>query len=77
MNFVTTVKTCLLKSSIFYGRAPWSEYWWFMFLDFGFAVLQSLIQECNISVGLIGILLMMGTFAVSVRHFHDLDYSGW
>lgn len=88
MDFVTAVKTCFQKYIVFSGRAPRSEYWWFMlfsliggfitgFFDgmlFGYQPGQKMSGPIN---GLFSLALLLPSISLSVRRLHDLNKSGW
>jgi len=77
MDFVTSVRTCLLeKYAEFNGRASRPEFWWFVLLCFivniiGGAVFRSWINS------LIGLALFVPSIAVGSRRLHDIGKSGW
>jgi uncharacterized membrane protein YhaH (DUF805 family) len=57
----------LKKYADFSGRASRPEYWWFLLLT----AVASLIG------GVLLLVLILPSFAVTVRRLHDLDRSGW
>jgi uncharacterized membrane protein YhaH (DUF805 family) len=85
VTFGEAVQRVLSKYVDFSGRAPRSEYWWWVLAMFGafFAVsfLAAVVTgDPDVADGLIG-LLWLGTIlpsiAVGVRRLHDTDRSGW
>ncbi|MFD1624549.1 DUF805 domain-containing protein [Azospirillum griseum] len=90
MGFVEAIRSVLSNGVTFSGRAPRSEYWyWMLFylivtilaavLDFG--LLMEDAEEWSESAGiverLITLILAIPSLAVSVRRLHDIDRSGW
>jgi len=89
MTLKESVTVCLTKYAVFTGRAPRSEYWWFVLAQFliSFAVgfvlgLIGGIIGAGSSLANIGsVVLMIGLFlpalAVAIRRLHDIGKSGW
>src|SRR5579871_3157108 len=76
MNFVDSVKTCLINKYIgFDGRASRSEFWWFALFNFIILTIAALIN-LNLS-NLIVLVLLLPSIGVTVRRLHDDDMSGW
>jgi uncharacterized membrane protein YhaH (DUF805 family) len=76
MDFVTSVKTCLIKFVEFKGRAVRSEYWYFHLAYFVAAI--SLLAAGLESIStFLSFVLLLPSIAVSVRRLHDIDKSGW
>ena len=76
MSFVSAIKTCLTHYATFQGRARRPEFWWFML----FCVLAISLAEALVGEGfsgLVTLLLLVPTFAVSARRLHDIGRSGW
>ena len=81
MGFGEAVSSVFSKYVGFSGRAPRSEYWyWLLFyclvlivavlidqMVLGFAVLQSILS----------LALLLPSLAVAIRRLHDLDRTGW
>lgn len=77
MDFVTSVKTCLLeKYANFEGRASRPEYWWFVLFYFGVHLVGQIIFR-NWIMGLVGLALFVPSIAVGARRLHDIGKSGW
>jgi len=84
MNFFTSVKTVFTKYADFKGVATRAEYWWFaLFSLIVSVVLDAAMGDTNnpnvVASGIslvwsLGILIP--SFAVSVRRFHDAGFSG-
>ncbi|MFT0862241.1 DUF805 domain-containing protein [Ancylobacter sp. G4_0304] len=93
MTFSSAVSSVLGKYATFSGRAPRSEYWWWVlftilvnwvatFVDtllFGEFYLMHYeeIQVFTPITTLIGLALTLPSIAVGARRFHDLRHSGW
>jgi len=92
MGFTQAVKTCLRKTFVLSGRAPRSEYWWFvLFYVLYFFVAGALAffvtqaaGGLTLSSGIV--LVILGVPAIwfyvaaifaSVRRLHDRGFSGW
>ena len=85
MGPIDAVKTCFVKYVDFDGRAPRSEYWYFVLFT---GLLTSIIGyldseygltfvEQGITSGIINLLIFLPTVAVGVRRLHDIGKSGW
>lgn len=92
MTLSDSVKSCLDKYASTQGRAPRSEYWWFMvfkwlvlfFVSVVFGVIGAIINSAEgavitISVGysLICFALIVPDISVAVRRLHDTGHSGF
>jgi uncharacterized membrane protein YhaH (DUF805 family) len=85
VTFGEAVQRVLSKYVDFSGRAPRSEYWWWVLALVGAAFAVSFVAailtgDPDVADGLVG-LLWLGTIlpslAVGVRRLHDTDRSGW
>lgn len=93
MNFKQAVTSVFNNYATFAGRAPRSEYWWWVLFTIvlswvtGFAD-GLLFNEYALFhyeqtplftpiTSLSGLLLFIPTIAVGVRRFHDLGRTGW
>lgn len=80
MNFTTAVRTCLNKYVTFDGRAPRSEFWWWVLFviiaNVVAVMIDSMIGIPAFQV-IVGLGLLLPGIAVGVRRLHDLDKSGW
>lgn len=86
MGFGEAVSSCFSKYVTFSGRAPRSEYWWFMlFLMLGqivFGIIDAMMFGTGPDDGgLLGVIFGLGVFlpalSVTVRRLHDIGRSGW
>ena len=78
MTFGESIKSCLNGYVKFDGRAPRSEYWWFLVFIFLVDLSASTIYEKSELVStLAGLALLLPNLAVCVRRLHDLNKSGW
>lgn len=86
MDFVSAVKSCFSKYVTFSGRAPRSEYWFFLLFGLiaGFVtgILDAIlfgIQPGQVKPinGLLSLGMLLPSIAVSVRRLHDINRSGW
>lgn len=93
MTFTQAISSVLGKYATFSGRAPRSEYWWFVVfsilasiaagvLDTALFGAISLLTFGEIDAftpisTLVGLGLLIPSIAVGVRRFHDMDHAGW
>jgi uncharacterized membrane protein YhaH (DUF805 family) len=80
MGFVEAIRTCFSKCVTFSGRAPRSEYWFFVLFGFIATIAGSLIDYtagAGIVASLIELVLFLPGLAVFVRRLHDIDRTGW
>ena len=86
MGFQDAVKTCISKYIDFSGRAPRSEYWWFvLFIVIGsivFGFLDGLLfgggpESIGIFGPIFSLATIIPTLAVGARRLHDIDRTGW
>ncbi|WP_371346897.1 DUF805 domain-containing protein [Ancylobacter sp. IITR112] len=93
MTFTQAVSSVLGQYATFTGRAPRSEYWWFIVfyilvniaagvLDTALFGAFSLLTFGEINAftpitTLVGLALLLPSLAVGVRRFHDMDRTGW
>jgi uncharacterized membrane protein YhaH (DUF805 family) len=85
MNFFEAVKSVLIKNYVgFSGRAPRSEYWYFVL----FAVIVSVVlqtldtglfpdAETPILSSVFSLATFLPSIAVAIRRLHDIDRTGW
>ena len=77
MSFTDAIKTVLMEKFIdFSGRAPRSEYWWFMLFSVLLNIVVSLIGVDLIAV-IVSLALLIPSLAVTIRRWHDIGKSGW
>lgn len=75
MNFVESVKTCFSKYADFNGRAPRSEYWWFiLFIVLGSFIASYLGEAVH---GIFTLATLLPSIAAAARRLHDIGKSGW
>ena len=85
MGPIDAVKTCFVKYVGFDGRAPRSEYWYFVLFTSLLTSLSGYLDseygltfvEQGITSGIINLLIFLPTVAVGVRRLHDIGKSGW
>jgi len=85
MGPIDAVKTCFVKYVDFDGRAPRSEYWYFVLFTGLLTSLSGYLDseygltfvEQGITSGIINLLIFLPTVAVGVRRLHDIGKSGW
>jgi uncharacterized membrane protein YhaH (DUF805 family) len=84
MGFGQAVKTCFRKYADFHGRAPRSEYWYFVLATVLMAVAVFLV--CGLTgstsatlagIGLTVLVIFLPSLAAHVRRLHDTNSSGW
>ncbi len=83
MSFTESVTTCFRKYVTFSGRAPRSEFWWFvlfMIIIFGggegFKLTTGSIFNVRID-GILSVIFLLPSIAVATRRLHDTGKSGW
>ncbi len=81
MNFVTSLMTCFKKYFIVVGRAPLSEFWWFVtfYMTMHFTVYhldKYINKELSGLSGLVLLVLSVPFFTVTIRRLHDINRSG-
>jgi uncharacterized membrane protein YhaH (DUF805 family) len=89
MNFGEAIATCFRKYATFSGRAPRSEYWWFILFGFFVNIAASIADFAIMGVAppghsgggpvriVVSLALFLPNLAVSVRRFHDTNRSGF
>jgi len=90
MTMGEAVRSVFSKYATFTGRAPRSEFWWWMLFSvivhLAAGILDSLLAPVfgypamdgpHVVNGLTGLALLIPTLAVTVRRLHDVDRSGW
>lgn len=85
MTFKESVEICLLKKYFFNfrGRAPRSEFWWFMLFIFLVNAAASLLFSlmpvkigASLSLAL-SLMIFPANLGVTVRRLHDRGMRGW
>jgi uncharacterized membrane protein YhaH (DUF805 family) len=83
MGIQEAITTCFSKYVSFDGRAPRSEYWyWVLFIVVVYVVLLAIGAAAQSSIiSILAMLFILATFlpsiSVIVRRLHDTDHSGW
>ncbi len=84
MDFQTAVKTCFANYITFSGRAPRSEYWYFvlflMIAGLITGVLDAILFPANVISPLnsiFSLVTILPSLAVTSRRLRDVDKSGW
>lgn len=92
MTFKDSIVTCISKYATFKGRAPLSEYWWFILFEvLAVDVVMLIFGGIGYAVGdvygayiaavlggsLCSLLLFLPALAVTIRRLHDSGKSGW
>ena len=88
MNFLTVLQMCFRKSFVFRGRAPRSEFWyWMLFVVAGtllFTYLDAMVFKTpflgkinNPMTALFGWITLPAFLSASWRRLHDIGRSGW
>lgn len=92
MTFTDSIKSCLGKYTTFSGRAPRSEYWWFILfsililpiitavfslIGYVFGGAEGMLIAGGIGYGLCALMLFLPSLSVMVRRLHDTNHSGW
>ena len=82
MSFIDAVGTFFEKYFHFSGRAPRSEYWYFILFQIILAVIAVIVD-----MGVLGgsgfallalvLILMVPNVTVTVRRLHDIGITGW
>ena len=88
MNFTQSVNKCLNHYFDFSGRAPRSEFWWFILFQWVGGIVASIFDSAFLGhaftsedIGSLTIIWHLATciptFAVGARRLHDINRSGW
>lgn len=92
MTFTDSIKKCLDKYTTMEGRAPRSEYWWFVLFYILMFVLTTIVcgvlgsliggfGGCSIAISvgnaLLFLILLCPHVCVTVRRLHDTGHSGY
>ena len=82
-TFTSAIAICLSRYVQFSGRAPRSEYWYFVLFTIIISVTANIIDAIIFGLGysILSPIASLGLFlpglAVLVRRLHDTDRSGW
>lgn len=89
---VKAIRSCLRQYAGFSGRAPRSEFWWWLLcaglvLVFGSIALLGMgaddldvdpeVGSGSIAATILWVGVLIPTLALTVRRLHDTDWSGW
>jgi uncharacterized membrane protein YhaH (DUF805 family) len=90
MNFPQAIASGFINYATFSGRAARSEYWyWALFLFLGrlsaqifdavifHAPVTNYLHNVHPLNSIFSLIVLLPTFAISVRRLHDVDRSGW
>ena len=91
MNPIQSIKTCIIKTFRFSGRASRSEFWWFVgfYVLFYFFVMQFEGEHSMPNIGalpkivlmllliVLTVVIMVAFVSVGARRLHDMNLSGW
>jgi len=80
MGFGGATRTCLSKYATFSGRAPRSEFWFFLLFAAIGSFVGNLVDRATgvlITSTLINLALFLPSLAVSVRRLHDIEGTWW
>ena len=83
MGFTEAVRSVIVERyADFQGRAPRSEFWWFVLFYMLLGLAVAVIGAASDTLGaILNILLTLGllvpSIAVSIRRLHDTDRTGW
>ena len=76
MTLNKSVQNCIEKYATFRGRAPRSEYWWFLLFQ-SLCILASAFLDGEIFILVVAGAFVIPTISVTVRRLHDIGRSGW
>lgn len=87
MDFKPAVETVLREKYVdFSGRAPRSEFWWFILFVFivsailsalDMALFSGMLEEIGPLSLIFTLITLIPAIAVTTRRLHDVDRSGW
>jgi len=86
MNFIESVRVCLLEYAVFKGRSRRSEFWWFQLFCILIAIVASVLDTAIFGFSDAVITPLATSFdvatiipltAVTARRLHDVGKSGW
>ena len=84
MDILTAVSSCFANYVNFSGRAPRSEYWFFvLFVVIAAAIAVALDSALFPTVlfsplySIVSVVTILPWIAVTARRLHDIDRSGW
>ncbi len=81
MTFDDAIARCFARYAMFEGRARRSEFWWFMLLYGGSAVIAGTALALSPVLAVLAIAMVAAltppALAVAVRRLHDIGVAGW
>jgi uncharacterized membrane protein YhaH (DUF805 family) len=82
MGFGEAIGSCFRKFAVFRGRAPRSEYWYFILFEFLVGLPAAIFDQAipgktSVVSGLVSLVFFLPRLAVTVRRLHDVNRSGW
>lgn len=88
MNMIQAVTCCLQKYASAEGRAPRSEYWWFvlftMLVQWVTTLLNIILKGNMLPTGgsagigiIVSLIFFIPSLTVAARRLHDVGKSGW
>lgn len=77
MTFTESIRICFTKYADFKGRAPRSEYWWFVLFSCLVSIGLHLIDRSDILGSIFSLAILLPSLAVAARRLHDTNRSAW
>ena len=81
MSFTESITAVLSNYANFSGRASRSEFWWFylfgLLLTWAAQILEAVTTGNSYTSVIVGLVLLVPSWAVGARRLHDKDRSGW
>jgi uncharacterized membrane protein YhaH (DUF805 family) len=80
MSFGQAIRSCYSRYATFSGRAPRSEYWFFVLYQCLITAVCAALIPFGIGQALLwlfGFANLLPAISVTVRRLHDTDRSGW
>ena len=75
MTFTESIRTCFNKYADFNGRAPLSEFWWWVLFNLVASTVLGIISH-RLSAAF-SVASLLPYIAVTARRLHDTNRSGW
>ncbi len=81
MSFGEAIASGFAHYVNFQGRAPRSEFWYWVLFAIILAIVGGIIDNAIIGLPIVGSIISLGLLlpgiSVSVRRLHDIDRTGW
>lgn len=85
MSFTEAIASVFRNYAIFSGRAPRSEYWYFVLFSILVAIVSGVVDMLLFPTwtgltpisSLANLALLLPSISVGIRRLHDLDRTGW